>query len=334
MTAGQSTEPIAPSTPARAPLDQDALSLNAEDMVGDAVGEPGARPLLTLGRVDRVRVQVGYRAVPDGPAQQQFLLDLPVPGTDSDVDRDLLDESRVLTALEPVLYVGGDAPRHYSLHQHRWHTSWGPSPGVLDIGLLVTTGTQDDGAVRGPARRRGPRLPRPARGGGPAGADGRPPGTPRSCGHDRAPRRRTHVDPETMSLSAEEHHPAENSWAVGLRTTAGDEYDVVVGLVDGYRRVGPGEARGARRGVRRRRLRVSGSARAGGPATRYPPVKGEPHGTSSAAVCPAVPVPLPSREALRARDACGVAWATRSSGSWRDAGPRAPEAAPLPSHEG
>ena len=95
-------------------------------MVGDAVGGLGARPLLTLGRVDRVRVQVGYRARPDGPAQQQFLLDLPVPGTDSDIGEDLLDESRVLTALEPVLYVGGDAPRHYSLHQHRWHTSWGP----------------------------------------------------------------------------------------------------------------------------------------------------------------------------------------------------------------
>jgi hypothetical protein len=44
------------------------------------------------------------------------------------------------------------------------------------------------------------------------------------------------LDPETLSLSAEEHHPAANSWTVSLRTTAGDEYDVVVGLVDGYAR--------------------------------------------------------------------------------------------------
>ena len=92
-----------------------------------------ARPLLTLGGVQRLRIQVGYRARPDGPAHQQFLLDLPVQGA---------DEARVLAALEPVLYVGTAAPRHYSLHQHRWHTSWGMSPGVLELGLLVTTGAR------------------------------------------------------------------------------------------------------------------------------------------------------------------------------------------------
>ena len=42
------------------------------------------------------------------------------------------------------------------------------------------------------------------------------------------------VDPDALSLSVEEHHPAENSWTVGLRTTAGDEYEVVVGFLDGY----------------------------------------------------------------------------------------------------
>ena len=42
------------------------------------------------------------------------------------------------------------------------------------------------------------------------------------------------VDPDALSLSAEEHHPAENSWTLSLRTTAGDEYEVVVGFVDGY----------------------------------------------------------------------------------------------------
>lgn len=213
------------------------MSLDAEDMagdrVGDAVGGPGARPLLTLGRVDRVRVQVGYRARPDGPAQQQFLLDLPVPGTDSDVDRDLLDESRVLAALEPVLYVGGDAPRHYSLHQHRWHTSWGPSPGALDIGLLVTTGSRTT-ALSGAPLVGVVRAFRSL-----LEAAGAPEPTPTS--RDAAILRARQsaatayaLDPETMSLSAEEHHPGANSWALGLRTTAGDEYDVVVGLVDGF----------------------------------------------------------------------------------------------------
>ena len=42
------------------------------------------------------------------------------------------------------------------------------------------------------------------------------------------------VDPDTLSLSAEEHHPTENSWTVRLRTTARDAYEVVVGFVDGY----------------------------------------------------------------------------------------------------
>jgi hypothetical protein len=109
-----------------------------------AVDEDPGR-LLTLGRVDRLRIQVGYRADPDVPARLQFLLDLPVP----EAERELLDEAAVLVALEPVLRVGGGPPGHYSLHQHRWHTTWGPSPGTLDLGLLVTTdvGTPDASAA-------------------------------------------------------------------------------------------------------------------------------------------------------------------------------------------
>jgi hypothetical protein len=42
------------------------------------------------------------------------------------------------------------------------------------------------------------------------------------------------VEPKELSLRAEEHRPADNSWAVSLRTAAGDEYEVVVGFVDGY----------------------------------------------------------------------------------------------------
>jgi hypothetical protein len=42
------------------------------------------------------------------------------------------------------------------------------------------------------------------------------------------------VDPDGLSVSAEEHRLAENSWTVRLRTTAGDDYEVVVGFVDGY----------------------------------------------------------------------------------------------------
>ena len=214
-------------------LDPVPLTLNAGDMASPAVGEDAAHPLLTFGRVDRVLVQVGYRARPDGPAYEHFLLDLPVPEAGSDSDADVLEEPRLLAALEPVLDAGAEARRHYSLHQHRWHTSWGPSPGVLEIGLLVTTGTRTaevsraslDGVTR--AFRDLLELA------------GRPEPTPTSRDAALLRARRSAAtayarDPEALSVSREAHHPAENSWTIGLRAAAGDEYDVLVGLVDGY----------------------------------------------------------------------------------------------------
>jgi hypothetical protein len=37
--------------------------------------DESSHPLLTFGRVDLIRVQVGYRAAPKDLADQQFLLD-------------------------------------------------------------------------------------------------------------------------------------------------------------------------------------------------------------------------------------------------------------------
>ena len=90
-------------------------------MASDPVDSP--RRLLTLGRVDRVRVQVGFRAGPEDRPYQQFLLDLSVP--EAEPGPGAFDERQALAALEPVLYAGSEAPRHYSFHQHRWHSSWG-----------------------------------------------------------------------------------------------------------------------------------------------------------------------------------------------------------------
>lgn len=204
-------------------------------MVSDATDERPPRPLLTLGRVDLVRVQVGYRALPDGAVEQQFLVDLPVPEVGAPGGHDALDESGVLAALEPVLYAGAGAPRHYSLHVHRSHTSWGPSPGALEIGLLVTTGT-GQAAVSEAWQLSVTRAFRDL-----MGLAGRPDPSPisRDAAILRARRSAATayaLDPDTLSLSAEEHHPADGSWTVGLRTTDGNEYDVVVGLVDGYAR--------------------------------------------------------------------------------------------------
>jgi hypothetical protein len=214
-------------------LDLSPFTPNAEDMASHTADQHASRPLLTLGRVDRVQVQVGYRATPDGPAYQQFLLDLPVPEADNAGAQDALDERRVLAALEPVLYVGDDAPRHYSLHQHRWHTSWGPSPGGLDIGVLVTTGTRTAAVVEASYRAVTRAFRELLEAAGP------PDSTPISRDAAVLRARRSvatayALDPDALSLSAEEHHAAENSWTVGLRTIDGDEYDAVVGLVDGY----------------------------------------------------------------------------------------------------
>jgi hypothetical protein len=196
-------------------------------MSSRAVGERAPRPLLTLGRVDLVRVQVGHRTGPADPAYQHFLLDIPMPDHGRAVD-----ESALIAALEPVLYVGTDTPRHYSIHQHRWHTSWGPSPGALEIGVLVTTGAS---TTRSPAAVAGvtgafrdilamvgrPESARIAR------AD--------AVGRARRSAVSTYgIEPDALSVSVAEHHAVDGSWSVGLRSTTQGGFDVVVGFVDGY----------------------------------------------------------------------------------------------------
>ena len=206
-------------------------------MASHQAGDQVSLPLLTLGRVDLLRIQVGYRARPDGAAYEQFLLDLPAPEPDGP-DPSEPDEARVLAALEPVLYAGADGPRHYSLHRHRWHTSWGASPGALEIGLLVTTGpraaTVSEAALQGVVHAFRDLI----------GATGQPVATPTSRDAALVRARRAAatayaLDPDTLSLSSEEHHPGENSWSLALRTPERDRYDVVVGLVDGH----PGSVR-------------------------------------------------------------------------------------------
>lgn len=191
-----------------------------------------SRGLLTLGRIDRIGVQVGFRVSPDEPAHVQFLLDLSVPEAVAG-DRDPFDERLVLAALEPVLHSGPGAARHYSLHRHMWHTSWGANPGALEVGLLVTTGTRttanDSETSDGVARAFRDLMqvigqPQPTR-------------TSRDAAVSRARRGAASafaIDSDVLSLSTEEHHAAENTWTIGLRSTSGHEYEVVVGFVDGY----------------------------------------------------------------------------------------------------
>ena len=107
------------------------------------------------------------------------------------------------------------------------------SPGVLELGLLVTTGTRttaaSEAALDGVTRAFRDLLE----------LAGRPESTTTSrdaavqCGTSAAATAYG-LDPETLSLSAEQHHPAANAWTVGLRSSEGDEYDVQVGVVDGY----------------------------------------------------------------------------------------------------
>lgn len=139
----------------------------------------------------------------------------------------------MLAALESVLFVGASTPRHYSLHHHRSHTSWGTSPGALEVGLLVTSGRRSARvssatlqAVTGAFRDLMTTL------GAPEPCD-----VPRDDAVRRARRSVSAsyaLDPRSLTLSAEEHHAASSSWTVGFRGPGGEEYDVLVGLVDGY----------------------------------------------------------------------------------------------------
>ena len=202
-------------------------------MTRRAVDEGSQAPLLTLGRVDRVRVQVGYRASPEDPAYDQFLLDIAVAEADGGDARNPIDERRILAALEPVLYVDAEAPRHYSLNQHRWHTSWGPSPAAMEIGLLVTTGIRSapvSEAALASVTRAFQDLLRLADPSQPT------PGS-REAAILRARRSAATafaLDADALTVTTEMHDPAANSWRVGLRTAAGESYDVVVGFLDGY----------------------------------------------------------------------------------------------------
>jgi hypothetical protein len=179
--------------------------------------------------VRQLRVQVGYRRRSDGSPYLVYLLELSV----HDDDELLLEEDRVLATLGPALYAGADAPRHYSLHQHRWHTSWESSRGELELILLVTSGTttpdvlrSTDDAVTHAFRDLVGLTGR---------SESKPPGRDDALARARRSAAAAFgVEPASLWLGTEEHHPEEGSWTVGLRTNGGEQYDVRVGFVDGY----------------------------------------------------------------------------------------------------
>jgi hypothetical protein len=183
------------------------------------------RPLLTLGRIDRIRIQVGFRTTPTASAYEQFLLDLT-----PDEDGPQIEEAAVVSALEPILYDGDGPPRHYSLHQHRWSTSWGLSPGALELGLLITTSRRsrsdtDATTVAGAFREL---LGR-------AESSASEPVT-RDAAVVRA-RRSTEaaygIDGDALRLAFETHDVGADAWRIGLSDAGSGEYDVLVGFVDG-----------------------------------------------------------------------------------------------------
>lgn len=200
-------------------------------MATPSVDSRSSTRVLSLGRVHRIRVQVGYRDRPDGAAYEQFLIDLPLPEDDGEPDA-AFDDRPWLAALEPVVYVGTDAPMHYSIHQHRWHTTWGPDPGALEIGVTVTTGPRRAG-------RPAPTLEAVAQAFRAVAelADApEPEGITRDAALVRGRRavgEAYAVPVDTLSLVAEEHDVAHRAWRLGFRAPELDEYAVVVGFLDG-----------------------------------------------------------------------------------------------------
>lgn len=188
--------------------------------------------MLQLGRVDRVRIQVGYREEPEGAAYDQFLLDLPAPDPDEPRDQPF-DTQLWLTALDRVLYVASEAPRHYSLHEHRWHTSWAPAAGTVDLGLTVTTGgtspAKSEAAYDAVLTAFRALLE----------LAGAPSGHPLKRDFALSKARDSlaaayGLDAETLSLVLEEFHAESGTWRCGFRTPDFHRYAVTVGFVDGY----------------------------------------------------------------------------------------------------
>ncbi|MCW2768443.1 MAG: hypothetical protein JWO11_4402 [Nocardioides sp.] len=189
--------------------------------------------VLSLGRVDQLRVRVAYGRKLDGPSHHVFLLDVPLAGVE-----EAFDEMPYLEALEPILYAGAGAPREYSVHLNRHHTSVGAVAGRVEIGMDLTTGGRTS-TLSTPALDAVTLAFRSVldRAGGSEHLELR---------HDDAiVRARVQVheaypelNPDELSVSDEEHRAAQGSWSVGLRTSDLNRYVVVVGFLDGY----PGSA--------------------------------------------------------------------------------------------
>lgn len=189
--------------------------------------------VLHLGRVDQLRVRVGYGPALGDPPRDVFLLDVPLEAADT------FDEEPYLEALEPVLYAAVTAPLPYSVHLDRHHTSHGSSAGEVEIRMELSTGGESGSLPTGAIEAVAHGFRRILDHAG-------PPGRLELRHDDAIDRARAQVreaypemDPAELSVSDEEHRPAQGSWSIGLRRhTDLDRYVVVVGFLDGH----PGSA--------------------------------------------------------------------------------------------
>jgi hypothetical protein len=185
--------------------------------------------VLSLGKVDRIRIRVAYGRDLDGPSHDVFLLDVPLAAAE-----EAFDEMPYLEALEPILYAGAEIPADYSVHLTRHHTSFGTTAGQAEIRMNLTT-RSGSATLRATAleavtlafRRVLDHTGRPER--------------PELRHDDAIARARFQAQeayPEMssggLSVSDEEHRATHGSWSVGLRTGDLDRYVVVVGFLDGY----------------------------------------------------------------------------------------------------
>jgi hypothetical protein len=199
-------------------------------MASAAAEDPrSVRHELHLGKVDQVRVRVAYSRMLDGPAYDVFLLDIPGVGAEG-----AFDEMPYLETLEPILYADERAPRDYSVHVNRNHTSWGAAAGDVEIrvnlmgGRMSTTLTAAalDAVTdafrtvlgRGSAPESVELLEDEA--------------VASACARVEEAYPEVHSD--VLSVSEVEHRAAERAWSVGLRTHDLDRYLVLLGFLDGY----------------------------------------------------------------------------------------------------
>lgn len=175
-----------------------------------------------MGVVEEVRVSVAFAPTGDVPAEEVYVLEVrrAAPATRE------WDERRYVERLGGVLPAATPPPYTFAVSRRR--CTWEAPEGRCDVALLVVS-TADAGSREAVATAFRSILDLEQAGGS----------APASRSEAIAVARRVaavvwaDTDAAGLTVTEEEHRPAQQRWAIGLVGPDGTRYQVDVGLVDG-----------------------------------------------------------------------------------------------------